>query len=133
MIRRPPRSTLFPYTTLFRSSCASRSRDSLAKGGERTDLRSSSSRAFGSSSVTARWRHDMRAQASENGVSVRAYAGTTGVLLGMNVEPDSRPGLLGFALERLDGSSGEKEWLKALVPFPGTEREPGELDRKSVV
>src|SRR5437764_5829268 len=23
MIRRPPRSTLFPYTTLFRSSCAS--------------------------------------------------------------------------------------------------------------
>src|SRR5436190_13092239 len=26
MIRRPPRSTLFPYTTLFRSSSASRSR-----------------------------------------------------------------------------------------------------------
>jgi len=24
MIRRPPRSTLFPYTTLFRSVCASR-------------------------------------------------------------------------------------------------------------
>src|SRR3712207_7223484 len=26
MIRRPPRSTLFPYTTLFRSSCRSRRR-----------------------------------------------------------------------------------------------------------
>src|SRR2546430_16624956 len=26
MIRRPPRSTLFPYTTLFRSSCCPRSR-----------------------------------------------------------------------------------------------------------
>src|SRR2546430_8930328 len=26
MIRRPPRSTLFPYTTLFRSACALRSR-----------------------------------------------------------------------------------------------------------
>src|SRR5690348_17796428 len=25
MIRRPPRSTLFPYTTLFRSKCPSRS------------------------------------------------------------------------------------------------------------
>src|SRR2546427_5721514 len=25
MIRRPPRSTLFPYTTLFRSDCGSRS------------------------------------------------------------------------------------------------------------
>src|SRR5256885_12177748 len=24
MIRRPPRSTLFPYTTLFRSSCSTR-------------------------------------------------------------------------------------------------------------
>src|SRR3712207_9529008 len=27
MIRRPPRSTLFPYTTLFRSFCLSVSRD----------------------------------------------------------------------------------------------------------
>src|SRR2546425_4599255 len=26
MIRRPPRSTLFPYTTLFRSACATRFR-----------------------------------------------------------------------------------------------------------
>src|SRR2546427_6445257 len=31
MIRRPPRSTLFPYTTLFRSHLA----DGLAKTGER--------------------------------------------------------------------------------------------------
>src|SRR5258705_4913395 len=28
MIRRPPRSTLFPYTTLFRSETGTRSRDS---------------------------------------------------------------------------------------------------------
>src|SRR6267154_5848542 len=28
MIRRPPRSTLFPYTTLFRSNCRSRRRQS---------------------------------------------------------------------------------------------------------
>src|SRR5690348_18071011 len=36
MIRRPPRSTLFPYTTLFRSQCASRSlsrRKAAARGG----------------------------------------------------------------------------------------------------
>src|SRR5258705_10258716 len=32
MIRRPPRSTLFPYTTLFRSHVAAR-RDRLAAGG----------------------------------------------------------------------------------------------------
>src|SRR5438874_5111273 len=29
MIRRPPRSTLFPYTTLFRSPCSARSSRSL--------------------------------------------------------------------------------------------------------
>src|SRR3712207_8218515 len=29
MIRRPPRSTLFPYTTLFRSDCAADRGDSL--------------------------------------------------------------------------------------------------------
>jgi phosphatidylserine/phosphatidylglycerophosphate/cardiolipin synthase-like enzyme len=69
----------------------------------------------------------MRVKASENGVSVKAYSGTTGVLLGMNVEGGRRAGLLGFALERLDGSSGEKEWLQAILPFPGTERTPGEL------
>src|SRR2546426_8451631 len=31
MIRRPPRSTLFPYTTLFRSACANRSRPILTE------------------------------------------------------------------------------------------------------
>src|SRR5438477_9464010 len=30
MTRRPPRSTLFPYTTLFRSSCACRSPSTLS-------------------------------------------------------------------------------------------------------
>src|SRR5256885_6467401 len=43
MIRRPPRSTLFPYTTLFRSSVEVpvhlRARDSAAEGGERPLLR----------------------------------------------------------------------------------------------
>src|SRR2546425_7198598 len=32
MIRRPPRSTLFPYTTLFRSPCA-RQREAGRRGG----------------------------------------------------------------------------------------------------
>src|SRR5690348_17570160 len=36
MIRRPPRSTLFPYTTLFRSlAVRRRSRKRQARGGER--------------------------------------------------------------------------------------------------
>src|SRR6202047_5551955 len=32
MIRRPPRSTLFPYTTLFRSSCGSAGRGDAGPG-----------------------------------------------------------------------------------------------------
>src|SRR3989441_9208166 len=35
MIRRPPRSTLFPYTTLFRSTAAENVRLALAFGGLR--------------------------------------------------------------------------------------------------
>src|SRR2546429_7846131 len=35
MIRRPPRSTLFPYTTLFRSRRMYRLQSSLATGGTR--------------------------------------------------------------------------------------------------
>src|SRR5256885_15344728 len=41
MIRRPPRSTLFPYTTLFRSSCWRSPRPLVQgqAGSSRTDLR----------------------------------------------------------------------------------------------
>src|SRR5258708_20796515 len=35
MIRRPPRSTLFPYTTLFRSGLPQREVDSPGRGGNR--------------------------------------------------------------------------------------------------
>src|SRR3712207_8288911 len=35
MIRRPPRSTLFPYTTLFRSECGLMSTVETISGGER--------------------------------------------------------------------------------------------------
>src|SRR5256884_2390799 len=34
MIRRPPRSTLFPYTTLFRSKIVNEKKDKLTKGDE---------------------------------------------------------------------------------------------------
>src|SRR5687767_15590013 len=44
MIRRPPRSTLFPYTTLFRSQAD--------RGGQK--------RPFGSSAVRRRWRYSER-------------------------------------------------------------------------
>src|SRR2546425_9571124 len=37
MIRRPPRSTLFPYTTLFRSDRAFQGSQDIAAGDERRD------------------------------------------------------------------------------------------------
>src|SRR5258708_18533455 len=42
MIRRPPRSTLFPYTTLFRSLCGT-----AARGGSRSPEGARRSRASG--------------------------------------------------------------------------------------
>src|SRR3712207_8848239 len=39
MIRRPPRSTLFPYTTLFRSEVAAARADRAAKEGRLEQLR----------------------------------------------------------------------------------------------
>src|SRR5689334_24172551 len=39
MIRRPPRSTLFPYTTLFRSFAASEHECSRCEGGTRREIR----------------------------------------------------------------------------------------------
>src|SRR2546425_9467447 len=38
MIRRPPRSTLFPYTTLFRSPLPAEPSPAVASAGERTAL-----------------------------------------------------------------------------------------------
>src|SRR5256885_6755191 len=38
MIRRPPRSTLFPYTTLFRSRCCARVRTKLSTFSSSTKL-----------------------------------------------------------------------------------------------
>src|SRR2546430_13505076 len=49
MIRRPPRSTLFPYTTLFRSRCADRS--ARARSGGPRVVRRARERACGDPAV----------------------------------------------------------------------------------
>src|SRR5687768_18294790 len=46
MIRRPPRSTLFPYTTLFRSLFSPASRPARARRAEASRLRAKSSLLF---------------------------------------------------------------------------------------
>lgn len=67
----------------------------------------------------------MRATGEQNHVSVKAYAGTTGVLLAMNVPAERREKLLGFAIHR-EGGNKPAQWLNGMISFPGVEHEPGE-------
>ncbi len=60
----------------------------------------------------------MRAKSTRNGIRLKAYAGTTGVLLAMDVTQPKRHGLLGFAIERED-PRGRHRWLRGLLRFPG--------------
>src|SRR5258705_9326679 len=54
MIRRPPRSTLFPYTTLFRSSVAPAARSSRAGSGVARSFQYESVQALSASSSGVR-------------------------------------------------------------------------------
>lgn len=68
----------------------------------------------------------MRESSEAHGVAVKAYAGTTGVLLAFNLGEEDRRGLLGFAVERRpDGE--DWEWLRGMLAFPAMKRAPGEL------
>src|SRR2546426_5067339 len=59
MIRRPPRSTLFPYTTLFRSRCASAGRQAPVEARRQRHRPRASARASGIARVH---RYDRRSE-----------------------------------------------------------------------
>ncbi|MCB0707577.1 MAG: hypothetical protein KDC34_19815 [Saprospiraceae bacterium] len=67
----------------------------------------------------------MRQQKEKNGITLKVYAGTTGVLLAFDVTPERRVGLLGFAIRRKFGS-GAWRWLRGMLKFP-SEAEPDYL------
>jgi phosphatidylserine/phosphatidylglycerophosphate/cardiolipin synthase-like enzyme len=72
----------------------------------------------------------VRRVAEANGVKVKAYSGTTGVLLAFNVEPDKREDLLGFAISReitTGNLAGRIGWLQGMLDFPETSKGKGEL------
>lgn len=67
-----------------------------------------------------------------DGVWIKAFAGSTGVLVAFNIDEPSRRGLLGFALERqelpADGKAwSEPTWLSGMLQFPGSPHEAGDL------
>jgi phosphatidylserine/phosphatidylglycerophosphate/cardiolipin synthase-like enzyme len=66
----------------------------------------------------------MRVTASKAGVRVKAYAGTTGVLVACDVDEDARQRLLGFAIERKVGRA-RAEWLLGKLGFEGEHVDEG--------
>lgn len=67
----------------------------------------------------------MRKRGKRNGVFVKAYTGSNSVLLALNVDDSMQRGLLGFAIERIEVSTGRRRWLNGLLNFPGISQPPG--------
>lgn len=63
----------------------------------------------------------MRKKETNGYLSVNAIAGSYVVLLGMNVTPEARPGLLGFAIKRTDHTEKEEYWLSGFKTFKDTD------------
>lgn len=72
----------------------------------------------------------MRRISEFNGIRVKAYSGTTGVLLAFNVDDNKRKKLLGFAVSREIRSgryAGRIGWLQGILDFAGSTKNRGEL------
>jgi len=63
----------------------------------------------------------MRTSAAENGITLRAIAGTHVVLLAWSLSEQDSEGVLGFAVHRTDHTEGEAYWLKGLKVFEETD------------
>lgn len=72
----------------------------------------------------------MRKSAKKNAISLKAYAGTTGVLLAFDVPEPQRQGLLGFAIEKQKG--GVTRWLNSMLHFPGIPHTDGDRSPTNV-
>jgi phosphatidylserine/phosphatidylglycerophosphate/cardiolipin synthase-like enzyme len=68
----------------------------------------------------------MRMSDNQNGVFLKAYAGASGVLLAMDIDPGVRPGLLGFAIDRRDANK-QGGFLPGMLHFPGENLPAGTL------
>jgi phosphatidylserine/phosphatidylglycerophosphate/cardiolipin synthase-like enzyme len=61
---------------------------------------------------------------SKEGLTVQAIAGTYVVLLGFDIAPEQRKGLLGFAVYRVDLTEQESYYLPGGITFPGVSPGP---------
>src|SRR2546427_5814779 len=88
MIRRPPRSTLFPYTTLFRSNCLREESEDSSNSKSRFEIRRRfvltirAKLGFGSSTVRRLFLGEqMRIRACVFGVTLLTFASLLGLQL----------------------------------------------------
>jgi phosphatidylserine/phosphatidylglycerophosphate/cardiolipin synthase-like enzyme len=71
---------------------------------------------------------------SKGGLQVFAVAGTNTVSFGLRATPTARKGLLGFAIERVDRSTGERHWVqgykvfRSIIPNPTPETKVSTYD-----
>lgn len=63
----------------------------------------------------------MRKKETDGYLSVNAVAGSYVVLLGMDVTPEARAGLLGFAIKRTDHTEKQEYWLSGFKTFEATD------------
>jgi phosphatidylserine/phosphatidylglycerophosphate/cardiolipin synthase-like enzyme len=70
----------------------------------------------------------MRNRTKAGTLGVHAIAGSYVVLLGLDIAKKDTKGLLGFAIERADPSSGDKHWLRGMKVFAEAAKDlkPGE-------
>jgi hypothetical protein len=61
----------------------------------------------------------MRKRITDDQLTVFAVAGTYVVLLGMSLPKSKARGLRGFAIQRTDHATGEREWMRGLKTFEG--------------
>lgn len=59
----------------------------------------------------------MRVKDSKNGISARAFAGTTGIMLAFDINEKLKKDFLGFAIRRTD--KFKTAWLQGALRFPG--------------
>src|SRR2546428_5352514 len=80
MIRRPPRSTLFPYTTLFRSrdGVAKRASSAASRASSETfSARAAASSSFAATQDAAAFSTSVRAAANASGAAARSEEHTS--------------------------------------------------------
>ena len=70
----------------------------------------------------------MRRRKTIKGLTVNAIAGTSVVMLGMDMTDAARAGCLGFAIRRTRHDTNEVEWLRGMKSFEATQDDGGDGD-----